>query len=92
MPYGEAIHLVNELQRDWGSHLSADLGGWGWAASYGELLQAVHLEAYLNAHRDEKKQHAPFVVPKPSDQVKPRVSAVERARAESYLEEHSVFR
>jgi hypothetical protein len=89
--FGEAIHLVNELKHEFGSHLSADLNGWDFVATYGELMNAIHLEAFLNANRDEKKQRTPFVVPKPMDTKAPRVTAEERAALEQQLERRSAF-
>lgn len=91
MSFGEAIHLVNELQQEIGSHLSADLLNWDFVAGYGELMTAIQLEAYLNANRDEKKQREPFSVMKPMNQ-KPRVTAEERAALEQQLERRSAFR
>lgn len=92
LTFGEAIHLVNEIQHDLGSHLSAEILDWQFASGYGELLTAIHLEAFMNANRDEKKQREPFQVLKPWDDSKPRVSDQERAELEAQLSRRSAFR
>ena len=56
-----------ELRRDFGSHLTASLRGWDFAAGYGEVMQAITAAVTLNANRDPVKQPKPFVVPMPWD-------------------------
>lgn len=58
--YGEALDLVDQLQLDTGSHISAELSGWLFPASYGELMAGLHAQAYINVHRDVKKHPNPF--------------------------------
>lgn len=91
--FGEAIHLVNELRREWGTHLHAEANDWEFPVRYGEVMQLVQAAAYLSAHRDPKDKKRPVELPKPwHSGNKPRVTAEERAALEQQLERRSAFR
>ena len=88
--YGEAIDLVEELQREVGSHLSADIAGWEIAATYGDLLALFRTEAYLSVHHDPKKP--PVEMLRPWSDGQADVSPEERARLKAILVASSPFR
>lgn len=91
LPWGEGLALIQELQREWGSHLFADLSEWEFAASYGEVMAGLHVEAFANKDRDKKQQ--PIKLPHPwPDAAKPKVTAEERAQLEARLASLSVFK
>lgn len=91
---GEAIDLIDELQRELGSHLVADLAGWKFATTYGDLLALTHAEAFMNVNRDRKKQRTPIELFRPweSEAERAQVSPEERARLRAQLLERSAFR
>lgn len=91
--WGEAVALVNRLRADMGTHLFASLAGWSWAASYGDVVSALHYAAFLAAHTDESKGKAPSVpFPWAAEGAAEVVSAEERRVAEEYLAERSAIR
>lgn len=92
--YGEAAALVRELARRWDSHYTAALSEWTFVSTYGDVLAAAHFEAYVNAHRDEKKSPEPFTVSRPwSDaSATPAVTEDELAVLVAQLEQKSAFR
>lgn len=91
--FREAIDLVDELRREFGSHLNAHLNGWDFAAGYGEVMAAVHANSFMNVNRDEKKQREPFELPLPwsSSQKQEQVTPEERAVLRASLLRRSAF-
>ena len=63
--YPEAIDLVAELERDFGSHLNASINDWAFAAGYGEVMGAITASSTINANRDPKKHPDPIRLPMP---------------------------
>jgi hypothetical protein len=57
--FGEATDLVVELMKETGSHLVAELSGMTRPLSWADLSVITLTEAYLNSHRDPKKQPRP---------------------------------
>lgn len=49
-----------ELRREFGSHTSADLRGFDFAISYGDLMAGIHATAFVNSQRDPKKTPRPI--------------------------------
>jgi hypothetical protein len=45
------MDLIAELQREFGSHLSAELNEWSFAADFGEVMAVIHAEAFINSNR-----------------------------------------
>lgn len=86
--YGEAIALIDELQREFGSHLNADLHGWDFAVGYGEVMAGLHASGYLNVH-SETSVKLPW--PWPDDNRAPVVTAEEREQLKQRLLRYSAF-
>jgi hypothetical protein len=84
---------VAQLHLEFGSHLNAGLHGWKFAASYGEVMGAIHASAFVNANRDQKKQPKPFELPMPWVAGAPAesVSKEERAALVTKLLRRSAF-
>lgn len=91
VPFGEAIDLVNELQREWGSHLSAAIAEWSFPATYGEIVGAMHLETVLNQFRKEGSKPSTVLMPWPDKSAAPKVSPEEFAELSRQLEARSAF-
>lgn len=91
MGYGEALHLVSELQKDQGSHLFASLAGWSYPMSRQEMYSAALLSRVANALRGEKEE--PFRVdwPWPDEDHAPEITDEERAAYKAQLNAHSAF-
>lgn len=91
MSFAEAIDLVDELERNVGSHYMASVNNWSLVAGYGELMTALHLGAFVNSHRTEKQGPAdvmlPWTVAKPAEQV----SKAERDYLREQLLKRSAF-
>ncbi len=83
--YGEAILLVQELQREFGSHLAAELMGWEFAAGYGEVMAGLHASAYMSVHFEKPQIFMPWTDT-------PTVTPEERARLKEALKRRSAFR
>lgn len=91
--YGEAAALVRELARRWDSHYTASLQEWEFVSTYGEVLAASHLEAYVNVHRDENAK--PTAITRPwanAASNAPKVTEDELAALVAKLERRSAFR
>jgi hypothetical protein len=82
------------LLREFGSHLRAEIVGWDFAASYGEVMAGLYAEAYVNVHRDTKSQPEPreLLHPWPSATRAEEVTPEERARLRALLLANSAFR
>lgn len=94
IPWGEAADLINELLRETGSHLYADMAGLQLAASQAEFATILHAEGFLNANRDRDLVPDPVELPAPFDRrpdVEP-VTAEEYDAAAAYLAANSAFR
>lgn len=84
------MHLVDGLRREFGSHLRAELMGWGFAAGYGELMAGIHAQAYIAAH--SRPGAEPVQLPFPWTAVDaPQVTSEELARLKEQLEARSAF-
>lgn len=77
--------------REWGSHLSAAIGGWDFPATYGEVVAALHLETALNQFRKENSKPATVLMPWRNEQKRPQVTPEELAELERQLEQRSAF-
>lgn len=91
IPFGEAIDLVNELKREWGSHLNAAIAEWDFPATYGEIIGAMHLESALNQFRAEGSKPATVLKPWRDKDAAPKVTAEEFAVLALQLEARSAF-
>lgn len=94
MRYGEASALIRELGTEVGSHYQAARDGWAYPQSLADIVVTSHAEAYLNAHRDEKKQPTPILLPRPWD-TEAEVEKVTQEELDTALERltrHSAFR
>jgi len=91
--YPEAIDLVNELRREWGTHVHANLQGWAFVASYGEVIGALHASAFINANRDPKQTPDPIDLPMPfsSTDAAEEVTSEELADLRARLRARSAF-
>lgn len=94
VPYGEAAAIIRELIKDIGSHYSAARLSWAYVIDLPGIMATIHAEAYLNAHRDDKKQPKPYALPRPWDTTKPAtvVSDEERAALVERLKRRSALR
>lgn len=80
--------LVDELAKDWGSHLHADLSGWAFPASYGDLMSMITAQRLLSVYRDPKKPVTALPTPwDGEEQFTPEVVAEYAAK----LEKRSAF-
>lgn len=91
LPYGEAIGLVAELRREFGSHLNADLNDWDFALPYGELAAVVHAEAFVNVNRAEGSKPVAWPRPWHEGDGRPEVTDEELAALTAQLEARSAF-
>lgn len=91
--FGEALDLVVELLKETGSHLVAELAGMSRPLSWADLAVITLTEAYLNAHRDPKKQPKPVQLFDLWEKTDPNadVTAERRAELEAQLERRSAF-
>jgi hypothetical protein len=87
------MDLIAELQREFGSHLSAELNEWSFAADFGEVMAVIHAEAFINSNRDQKLHPDPFALPKPwgDKAAKADVTPEERAALRAQLLRYSAF-
>jgi len=51
---------VGELHREFGSHTSADVRGFDFAASYGDVMAGIHATSFVNSQRDPKQHPKPI--------------------------------
>jgi hypothetical protein len=91
IPYREAIDLVDELEREIGSHYMAAKLGWSFAAGYGELMAGLHLSAFINANRDPKSTPVEVMLPWTVAEPEEQVSAAERAHLREQLRKRSAI-
>lgn len=94
MSYGEAAALIRELGKEWGSHYQASVQGWQFVMTYAEWAAALHLETYVEVHRDPEKVPQRFVFPKPwnDHDAASMVTDEERAALVEQLTRRSAFR
>lgn len=92
--FGEALDLMVELLKETGSHVVAELSGLARPMSWADMAMVVLAEAYLNAHRDPKKQPKPVTLFELWEKRDPNadVTAERRAELEEQLERRSAFR
>lgn len=93
--FGEALDLVDQLQLETGSHLSASVNGHQWASTWGERHMFLLNSRHLNIHRDEKKHPQPIDLPAPWDEVtapEPEPTPEELEAARARLRSVSAFR
>lgn len=90
--WGEVRALIVELTKETGSHLVAEMSGLARALSWGDLAGVLLSEAYLNVHRDPKKNRSPVrlfdVWAGPNADVTPE----RRQELREQLERRSAFR
>ncbi len=89
--WGEAVDLVEELQRDTGSHLFASIAGYKWAASMADIATILLANRAIN----EGTRGTPVMLPLPiGGEPKPVDSATpdETNAALEYLRTSSAFR
>lgn len=93
IPFAEAIDLLHELVRETGSHYFADIAGFDFAGSQRDVAGILLAEAYINAHRDEKKSPEYIQFPKPwrAESSKPVVTDEELEELEQQLSRRSAF-
>ena len=88
----EATHLLMELTRESGSHLVAALNGYKAAASFADLANILHAEAFVNFHRDRAEYPAPFRLPSPlADEPEASATDAELEEARALLERYSMI-
>ncbi len=92
--YGEALDLVVELMKETGSHLVAELTGMTRPLSWADLSVITLTEAYLNSHRDPKKQPKPVQLFELWEKKDPNADVAPERRRElkAQLERRSAFR
>lgn len=92
--YGETLDLIVELLKETGSHLVAELAGMTRPLSWADLSVITLTEAYLNAHRDPKKQPKPVQLFDLWEKQDPNadVTPERRRELEEQLERRSAFR
>lgn len=94
----DAIDYVTELRREFGSHTSADLRGFDFAASYGEVMAGIHAASFVNSQRDPKKNPRPIemLFPWPNERDRAvrdsEVTPEERAALKAKLARYSGLR
>jgi hypothetical protein len=73
--------------------LNAAAWGWDFAASYGEVLGALHSSAYINGNRDTKAHPKPIELPFPwTSAPEPEVATVDEVEAaRAYLRSKTAF-
>lgn len=59
MPYGEAVHLVNELRRDSSSHVFAVLADWSHPVSREALALLDLIDLYGSSHTKKGRKWKP---------------------------------
>lgn len=67
MTYGEAIHLIEGLKAQDGTHTQAAVDGWRWPMTRAAIDLRRLMLAYHNVHRP-KEQTAPYELPWPWDE------------------------
>lgn len=60
IPWRDSIDYVREMLREYGSHTSANVRGYDFAVSYGDLMAGVHATSFVNSNRDPKKNPHPI--------------------------------
>lgn len=90
MSYREAIDLVAELKREFGSHLAGEK--WSFVAGYGEVMAATSASVLLNVNRDRKLFPKPIELPMPwdEDEAEP-VTPERRVELKQQLRRRSAF-
>ncbi|AXA95464.1 MULTISPECIES: hypothetical protein [Microbacterium] len=63
--YGEARTWIEELGRETGSHLVAEMSGFVRAATHAEIATVLQAEATLNRYRNTKAVPEPIELPLP---------------------------
>ncbi|MGL3804722.1 hypothetical protein ACSYDW_01355 [Paeniglutamicibacter sp. R2-26] len=91
MSYGEAVHLVEQLQLDHGSHLTMSINNWTYPASRMDLYQMATFAKLVNIHKNEDDPIFTLEWPWPSENAVPEVTAEERADARADLARNSAF-
>ena len=73
-----------------GSHLFAAQAGWSFTATYGELMEALHYDAFLKAHFEPSKEGVLF--PWTHQTGQEAVTDEERRQGAEYLARHTAIR
>jgi hypothetical protein len=81
---------VNELAREWGTHLHAVEAEWEFPASYGDVMALTLAQGFVTVHRDPKKPVTELTAPWGDG--KPRFTPEEIEAAERQLAARSAIR
>jgi hypothetical protein len=93
VPFGEALDLVVGLLKETGSHVVAEIVGLTRPLSWADMAVITLAEAYLNSHRDPKKNPKPFTLFEMWEKQDPNadVTPERRRELEEQLERRSAF-